>query len=176
MLANPLRRSPDNRVIESPYRLKIGLERFADRPAVQAVILPVCGDELLNPVRVTNIGPGLFVEVGTIVDLENGLEALSRRHFFRGDATNVIPQQHPNCFLRGGHIHIEVTQGLLKQGTRFSHDKPTSRSELADRRRIHALSKEGIGNSRQLLACNVPENVARRREFEILTALGHLGA
>src|SRR4029077_13154003 len=75
------------------------------------------------------------------------------------------------------HRFVEaLPQGLLKPGTRFSHDKPTGRSELADRRRIHALSKEGIGNSRQLLARNGPENVARRRALEILTASDHLCA
>ena len=75
MLANPLRRSLQNSVIKSLHRLKIGLKCFANRPGVHAVVLPVCGDELLNPVGITNIGLGPSVEGGTIVDVENGLKA-----------------------------------------------------------------------------------------------------
>jgi len=147
MLSEPSGGLMENEVIECPQSLNVGFKCFAERSAENILILPVCADEPLNPVRVPNIDLRSSVESGAIVKVEHRLKTLARRDIAVRDATNVMTEERPNRFLPRRQIDSKLAQGVLKQRPGLFHDEATSGGQLADCRQIHALDEKSIGDS-----------------------------
>jgi hypothetical protein len=155
MFSDPFGGLMENEVIECLKSLNVGFKCLANRPAENIGVLPVCADESLNPVRVSNIDLGSSVEPGMIEKVEHRLETLARRDIAVRDAANVMAEERPNRFLPRRQIDSKLAQGVLKQRPGLFHDEATSGGQFADCGHIHALREESIGDSRKLVTRKV---------------------